>query len=243
MNTKATVQQLQQLRLPAMVKHYDYVLTLPIHQQPEAHELLAELAEQEMYHRQNRKTELLFSASKLRMRSYVNQITFEQERNLKEQHIIQLAEGNYINKAENILITGATGCGKTYIACALGNQACQQGCTVLYYNMNKLADKIVMSKLDGSYNKLYKQLITSKLLLLDDFGLAPMTYETKLTLLQIIEERYELKATIIVAQIPVSNWYDYINEPTIADAILDRLTAKAHRIELKGQSKRMKINQ
>jgi DNA replication protein DnaC len=242
MNTTATEKQLQQLRLKAMAKHYAYVLNLPIHQQPEAHQLIGELADQEMYYRQNRKTELLLKASKLRLRSHVNQVTYELERNLKEQNFLQLVQGDYIIKAENLLITGATGCGKTYIACALGNQACLQGHSVLYYNMNKLADKIVLSKLDGSYNKLYKQLVTTKLLLLDDFGLVPMTYETKLTLLQIIEERYELKATMIIAQIPIAKWYDYIEEPTIADAILDRLTAKAHRIELKGQSKRMKIN-
>jgi DNA replication protein DnaC len=241
MNTKATEQQLLQLRLTAMANHYGSVLRLPVHQQPDAHQLIAELAEKELYHRQNRKTELLLQASKLRLRAYINQITYETERNLVEQHILQLAEGTYISKAQNVLVTGATGCGKTYIVCALGNQACQQGNTVLYYNMNKLTDKIMMSQLDGSYHKLYKQLINTKLLILDDFGLAPMNYEIKLALLQIIEERYELKATIIIAQIPVANWYDYINEPTIADAILDRLTAKAHRIELKGLSKRTKI--
>jgi DNA replication protein DnaC len=241
MNHNVTQQQLQKLRLPAMASYYEQVLKQPLHEQPEAHELLAHLTERELLHRSNRKTELLLSASKLRIRCLISSITYEQERNLSKQMVHQLGEGNYIIQAENIIITGATGSGKSYLACALAHQACQQGHAVLYYNMNNLVDKMYSSKLDGSYPKFYKQLLQSKILILDDFGLAPLHYETKLALLQIIEERYELKSIIIIAQLPVAHWYDYINEPTIADAILDRLTAKAHRIELKGPSKRIKI--
>lgn len=155
--------------------------------------------------------------------------------------MVQLATGDYLKGAENVLITGATGCGKTYLACALGHQACEQGYTTKYYNMNKLVEQIVDTKREGSYNRLYKKITECKLLILDDFGLAPLDYSTKLSLLQIIEDRHERLATIIVSQLPLAQWYDYINEPTLADAILDRLTAKAHRINLQGQSKRTRI--
>jgi DNA replication protein DnaC len=243
MNHNVTQQQLQKLRLPAMASYYEQVLKLPIHEQPEAHELLAQLTERELLHRSNRKTELLLRSSKLRQRCMISNITYEPERKLNKQVVHQLAEGNYILKGENIIITGATGCGKSYLACAFAHQACQQGHSVLYVNMNNLADKMNIAKLDGSYPKFYKQLVQPKILIVDDFGLAPLLYEVKLALLQIMEERYELKSIIVIAQLPVAHWYDYINDPTIADAILDRLTAKAHRIELKGPSKRIKIKQ
>lgn len=243
MNTDQTEKQLQQLRLKAMAQHYTFVLSMPVHQQPDAHTLVAQLAEHEQYYRTNRKTELLLQASKLRFRCYLNQITYEPERNLKEQTMLLLAQGTYITKGENILLTGATGCGKSFIACALGHQACLQGHSVMYYNMNKLVDKIIFAKLDGTYLKLYKQMAQAKVLILDDFGMASLTHETKLCLLQILEERHEQKATIVVSQLPISKWFDYLNEPTLADAILDRLTANAHRIDLKGNSKRIKIIQ
>jgi DNA replication protein DnaC len=242
MNTSATVEQLHQLRLKAMAQHYRSVIALPIHQQPEAHALIAQLVEQEQLHRSNKKTELLLAASKLRHRNHIGQITYSLDRNLNKETIAVLAQNSYIQQAQNIIITGATGCGKSFIACALGHNACTHGYSVLYYNMNSFTDKLHYSKLDGTYNQLLKKLINIKLLIIDDFGIKPLTPEAKYALLQIIEQRHETKSIIIAAQLPVSNWYDYINEPTLADAILDRLTAQSHRIELKGKSLRNKIN-
>lgn len=242
MNNQETVKQLQQLRLKAMSQHYQQVLQQPVHEHPDAHHLLANLCEQELLHRTDRKRTLLLQASKLKQRAYINNVSYEQERKLDTQIIDQLAQGHYLRNAENILITGATGCGKSYIACALGHQACEQGFTTKYYNMNKLVELLAETKREGSYNRLYKKLTECKLLILDDFGLAPLDYSVKLALLQIIEDRHERLATIVVSQLPIAKWYDYLNEPTLADAILDRLTAKAHRINLQGPSKRTKIN-
>jgi len=141
---------------------------------------------------------------------------------------------------ENILLTGATGCGKSYLACALGYQACQMGMKTTYFSMNRFIEKITLSKLDGSYIKLLNHLERQALIILDDFGLQPMQQDVKLALLQILEERNGKRSTIITSQLPVSAWHQYLNEPTVADAIMDRLTAGAHWIELKGESLRRK---
>jgi len=138
------------------------------------------------------------------------------------------------------LITGATGCGKSYLACAIGQQACQLGFKVLYLNLNRFLEKVALARLDGTFNNLLNTLEKIHLIIFDDFGLAPLTQDVKLAFLQILEDRYARKATIFASQIPVENWYEYINEPTIADAILDRIVPKAHRFDLKGDSLRNK---
>ena len=138
------------------------------------------------------------------------------------------------------LITGPTGCGKSYLACALGHQACTQGYKTLYMNMNRLIEKITLAKLDGSYIKLLDHFERVSLIILDDFGLQPLDNAIKLTLLQMLEDRYAKKSVIITSQLPVAKWHQYINEPTLADAIMDRVTARSQRIELKGESMRRK---
>ena len=151
-----------------------------------------------------------------------------------------MTEGRYLDHGENLLITGATGCGKSFLACALGHQACIQGYKTSYLNMNRLIEKVTLSRLDGSYIKLLNHLERQSLIILDDCGLQPMSQELRLTLLQLLEDRYGKKSIIITSQLPVAKWHEYINDPTLADAILDRLTANAHRIELKGESLRRK---
>lgn len=148
-----------------------------------------------------------------------------------------LADGSFIQRAENLLITGATGCGKSYLACALGRQACMLGYRTVYYSLNRLIEALAAARLDGTYH-----IAKMPLLILDDFGLQPLNHDMKLTILQILEDRFAKGATIVTAQLPVAKWHEYINEPTIADAICDRLTANAHRIELKGDSLRKKKN-
>jgi DNA replication protein DnaC len=153
---------------------------------------------------------------------------------------MRLADGMFIDRAENILITGATGCGKSYLACALGRQACSLGYRVIYFGMNRFLEKIAQSKLDGTFIKMLNQIEKTHLLILDDFGLTPLDSISRLALLQVLEDRYERRSVIITSQLPVIKWYDFIGEPTLADAIMDRLAGNAHRIELKGESLRKK---
>lgn len=241
MSTTQTTEQLKQLKLRAMADTYSGILQQPLHLQPDAHELIALLADAEITHRINNKTERLRKLSKLRYRAFISEVIINDERNLTKQQLQYLLQGQYIEKAENILITGPTGCGKTYLACALGHHACQHGKSVLYLNLMNFMNQTQISKIDGSSLKWIRQLIKPHILILDEFGLAPLNYESKMVLLNIVEERHDKCPTIVVGQIPVTHWHEYINEPTLADAFMDRLTARANKIELKGNSLRTKI--
>jgi DNA replication protein DnaC len=150
----------------------------------------------------------------------------------------QLADCSYIKRPQNVLITGATGYGKSYIACALGHQACLLGYRTLYFNMNRLCEQIAVARVDGTYIKWINRIQKASLIILDDFGLQPLTQQIKLTILQILEDRYAKGATIIASQLPVKAWYEYLDQPTIANAIMDRLTAQSSKIELQGNSLR-----
>lgn len=238
MNTTHSLQQMQQLRLQGMYHAYRSQLELPMDQQLEGHDLIAHLLQSEELNRTNEKTAYYLKLAKLRLPATVEQIECSAARNLTRQQLASIAEGRYLAHGENILITGATGCGKSYLACALGHQACIQGYKTAYLNMNRLIEKVTLSKLDGSYIKLLNHLERQTLIILDDFGLQPLTQEIRLTLLQLLEDRYGKKSIVVTSQLPVAKWYEYINDSTLADAILDRLTANAHRIELKGESLR-----
>src|SRR5436190_8140784 len=228
MNTTQTLEQMQQLRLQGMYHAYQSQLDLPMDQQLEGHDLVAQLVQSEQLNRSNEKTAYYLKLAKLRLPATIDQIECSPARNLTKQQLATLTEGRYLNQGENVLITGATGCGKSYLACALGHQACIQGYKTAYLNMNRLIEKVMLSKLDGSYIRLLNHLERQALIILDDFGLQPMQQDVKLGLLQILEERHGKRSTLITSQLPVSKWHEYINEPTIADAIMDRLTADAH---------------
>jgi DNA replication protein DnaC len=240
MNTTQTLAQLQQLRLSGMHHAYQSQLELSFNHQLEGHELLEHLIQSEITHRGNEKTAQLLRVAKLRLSASITEVECNSARNITKQQLAQLVEGLYLQKGQNILVTGATGCGKSFLACALGHQACIQGVKTIYLGMNRLIEKITLAKLDGSYLKMLNQLEKQKLIILDDFGLQNLTQDIKLTLLQLMEDRYEKNSIVITSQLPVSKWYEYINDPTLADAILDRLTANSIRIELKGESRRRK---
>jgi DNA replication protein DnaC len=240
MNTTATLQQLHDLRLEGMARSYESVLQLPSHQHPESHMLIAQLTDAEKQSRTLYRTQLFLKLSRLRFVSSLEELSFSKERNLSKDQIAQMADCAFIDRAENILISGATGAGKSFLACAFGHQACVMGYKTLYLNLNRFTEKIMVAKLDGSFVKLLNQLEKVKLLILDDFGLAPLDQNTRLALLQILEDRYAKKSVIIASQLPINKWHEYIGEPTLADAIMDRLFANAHRFELKGESLRKK---
>ena len=242
MNANETLQQMQQLKFHGMQTSYSLQLELPIHQQLEAHELIAQLIQAELLSRNNERTAYYLRLAKLRLPAVAEQVECSAARNFTKQQLVTLLEGSYLRQGENILITGATGCGKSYLACALGHQACIQGYKTTYLNMNRLIEKITLAKLDGTYIKYLNYLERQTLIILDDFGLQSLNQDVKLALLQILEDRYAKRAVIITSQLPVSKWYEYINEPTLADAIMDRMTAHVHRIELKGEYRRKKKN-
>lgn len=195
-------------------------------------------AEEQM--RMNNRFDRLRKTARFRYQSSIEELSFDTSRGLDKAQISELSTGQYINKGESVLITGATGCGKSFLASALGHHACSQGYNVAYYNVQKLLIKTKMARIDGSIYKLFEQLSKTSLLIMDDFGLTHLEKQQQMDLMEIIEDRHARKATIIASQLPVSGWYQIIGEETIADAILDRLVHTSHRIELKGESLRKK---
>lgn len=240
MNNQATLDRLRDLKLTGMFQAFEALLQLPVHQQPPADELLAQLTDAEHEYRQQRKTQMAIRAARFRYSASLEELHYGDGRNLDKTAILRLADCRFIDRSENIFLTGATGCGKSYIASALGYQACQLGYRVGYHNLIKLLQRLQLAKADGSYQKEMSRLERLNLLILDDWGLQPLDQHAQLALLQIMEDRHGKSATIITSQLPVSKWHEYIGDPTLADAILDRITHKAHRLDLKGESMRRK---
>jgi DNA replication protein DnaC len=241
MNISQTLQQLKTLRLNGMAEHYAELLKLPVHDLPTSHELIGMLAQSESLYRTDRKTQTYIKDAKFRYHALIEGIDYHPDRNLDKSQLHTLASCSFIDKGENLIITGATGCGKSYLATALGYKACSLGYKTLYINMPKLDEQLLMTEADASKTKLLNKLSRTQLLILDDFGLNPMTQRLRMALLQIMEDRYERKSIIITSQFPFNSWYEYLGEPTLADAIMDRLSASANRLELKGESLRKKF--
>jgi len=203
-------------------------------------QFISHLIEAEWDDRHNRKIERSIKTARFRYKASIEKIIYSEQRNLDQNKLLRFAQGDFITNGENILITGSTGVGKSYIASALGYQACIDGHRVMYFNTTKLFAKLKMAKADGSYLKELAKIERQHLIILDDFGLQSLDMQNRMALLEIIEDRNTKGSVIITSQLPVSKWYDIIGEKTIADAIMDRLVHQAHRIELSGESMRTK---
>ena len=240
MNRQITLERLKELKLIGMERVYRSLVNLQPNEQPTVDEMMARLVDAEIIERTQKRMELLTRQSKLRYDATLEQVHCSGERNFTRDQQLALADGSFIIRAENILITGATGSGKSFLACAIGRQACSLGYKTIYLPMNRFLEKLALARLQGTFLKLLDQLQKMQLIIFDDFGMQPLTDDTRLAMLQILEDQYGQKAIVIASQLPVDKWHSYINQPTLADAICDRLAAKAIRIDLKGESLRKK---
>lgn len=233
--------QFTDLRLHGMYARWKAMVETREHHKLSFGEGVEVLLQAEAQDRANRRFDRLTRAAQFRYQATIEELNLESARGINSSQITELATGTYLDQGECILITGATGCGKSFLASALGYQACGQGKKVLYFNTQKLLMKTKMARIDGSFLKLFYKLAKTDLLILDDFGLAHLDKKQQMDLMEIIEDRHARSSTIIASQLPVGSWYEIIGEATIADAILDRLVHTSHRIELKGESLRKKL--
>ena len=199
------------------------------------------LLQAETAQRQENHYQRLLKNAVFRYQESIEEINADQARGINKMLLSRLATGDYIRQGETVLITGASGCGKSFLASALGHQACRGGYTVAYHNMQKLLVKLKLARMDGSIIKLFDRIAKTDLLIIDDFGLTALQGQQQSDFLEIIEDRHAKRASVIASQLPVASWFDIIGEAVIADAILDRIIHVSHRFELKGESLRKKL--
>lgn len=233
-----TIDKMKQLRLHQMAAIHHQRITENLHQDYSIDEYTSLLIDQEWDESQNRKLKRLLKAAKFKIAASVSQIDFKTNRNLDRDMVNKLALLSFIKHKQNVLFTGPAGVGKSYLAQAIGHQACLQGIKTLYQNTARFLSILKYARLDGSYLKHLARLEKVSLLILDDFGLQKLDSQEREILMDLIEDRHDCSSTIIASQIPISKWYDIIGEGTIADAILDRIVHSAHKINLTGDSLR-----
>jgi DNA replication protein DnaC len=238
MLTHPTMEKLNTLKLTGMVKALTEQQQMAEVDSLGFEERLGLLVDREATERENRKLATRLKKAKLRQSASVEDIDFRRTRGMDKALILSLAACTWIAKGVNILICGPTGVGKSYLACALAHKACLEGYTALYLRLPRLFEELRLAKADGRYGKLMLGYAKTDLLVLDDWGLTSMTDPQRRDLLELMEDRYGLKSTIITSQLPVTAWHEAIGDPTMADAILDRIVHNAHKIEMKGESMR-----
>ena len=239
MSLSITLTRLRQLRLGAMAQALERQLEQPAtYEDLSFTERMGLIVERECIEREDRKQRRLIKEARFRLRARLSDIDYSHPRNLKRSQIAPLAEGDWIERARNLLITGPCGSGKTWLACALGHNACLRGIKVRYYRISRLFLALAQAKTDGSYRRLLGQLANTGLLVIDDWALEKMTQPQRYDLMEIMDDRYGENSTVLISQLPVSEWYGSIGDNTLADAILDRIVHNSHRLELGGESMR-----
>lgn len=233
-----TLSQLRQLKLHGMAEAFERQLA-----QPDTHDLpfeqrLGLLVDGELLSRDQRRLTRLLQAARLKHNACLEDINYRHPRGLKRPQIAALASGDWIRQHHNLIFTGPTGSGKSYLACALGQQACRQGFSTLYERTARLLDTLHIARGDGSYAKRMAKLAKTDVLILDDWGLNKLARMQAQDLLELIEDRHTSRSTVITSQLPIDQWHDYIGDPTLADAILDRLVHNAYKLPLTGESMR-----
>ncbi|MEE1964652.1 IS21-like element helper ATPase IstB [Allomuricauda taeanensis] len=238
MNNDQTVEKLKDMRLTAMAELHMEHLRSNRTGKMTPDEYLALLIDHQWEDRQNRKIQRLLKTAAFKQKASMADVDYAQNRNLEKNMFERLATLDFIKRRENIILTGASGVGKSYLAQALGHQACMMEHRTVYLNTARILKRLKLAKVDGTYLKELHRLTRADLLILDDFGLQAFDNHAREALMDIIDDRHERTSTIIASQIPVSAWYDIIGEGTIADAILDRMVNSSHRVDLKGESLR-----
>jgi len=238
MLTQPTLEKLQQLKLTGMVQALMEQLKMPEITELSFDERLGLLVDREITHRDDRRLTNRLRTAKLRQNACIEDVDYRHPRGLDKSVITRLATCQWVRDRHNVLITGPTGIGKTWLACALGHQACRDGLTALYLRLPRLLQELPVAKGDGRYVKLMGTLAKTDVLILDDWALAPLNDENRRDLLEVLEDRHDRRATLITSQLPLEHWHAAIGEPTLADAILDRLVHNAYKIVLKGESMR-----
>jgi DNA replication protein DnaC len=239
-----TLARLRQLKLPAMASALQSQLEqVTTYEGLSFIERLALLLDQECLSRDQHRHQRLIRQARFRLNASVQEIDYEHPRNLTPAQLARLAQSDWIHRAQNLLITGPCGAGKTYLACALGHSACLQGYSVRYFRVSRLFLELTQAKADGTYHKLLKQLARIRLMIIDDWGLEPLTPAQRNDLMEIMDDRHGQSSCMMISQLPTDQWYASIGDNTLADAILDRLMHNAHRLTLKGESMRKRLGQ
>lgn len=238
MLTQQTLDKLHDMKLTAMAEAFSQQLAQPDLGELAFEDRFAMLVDRQWTFKEDSRMNRLLRTAKLKDSACIENIDFKTPRALDKSLFLRLTDADWIKKAQNLIILGPTGVGKTYLACAIANSACRNGYPAMYKRAPRLYQEIAIARADGSYPKLMNKLSKIKVLIIDDFCIAPMSDPERRDLLEVLEDRQSISSTIIATQVPVKNWIEYIGDPTLADAILDRLVHNAHKINLKGESMR-----